>query len=59
MKEANNQIETDNLSQENVNATKLKISEGMDFRHPSRPPEGLRYIHSRLANRRRMNQLTL
>ena len=30
MKEANNQIETDNLSQENVNATKRKISEGMD-----------------------------
>jgi hypothetical protein len=31
MKEANNQIETDNLSQENVNATKRKISEGMDL----------------------------
>ena len=30
MKEVNNQIETDNLSQENVNATKRKISEGMD-----------------------------
>ena len=31
MKEVNNQIETDNLSQENVNATKRNISEGMDL----------------------------
>ena len=30
MKEVNNQIETDNLSQENVNANKRKNSEGMD-----------------------------
>jgi hypothetical protein len=31
MKEVNNQIETDNLSQENVNANKRNISEGMDL----------------------------
>jgi hypothetical protein len=31
IKEANNQIETDNLTQENVNATKRKFSEGMDL----------------------------
>jgi hypothetical protein len=33
MKEVNNQIETDNLSQENVNATKRNISEGTRIDH--------------------------
>jgi hypothetical protein len=33
MKEANNQIETDNLSQENVNAIKRNISEGTRIDH--------------------------